>query len=73
MSILFNVLSELYSTSLKFSNNKPSVKEAKPTKKYYKLKLYVLGVRLFKDKFSRIPTPNVTFLKTDASNLCSLA
>lgn len=71
MSILFNVLSELHSTSLKFSNNKPSVKEAKPTKKYYKLKLYVLGVRLL--KFSRIPTPNVTFLKTDASNLCSLA
>ena len=71
MSILFNVLSELHSTSLKFSNNKPSVKEAKPTKKYYKLKLYVIGVRLL--KFSGIPTPNVTFLKTDASNLCSLA
>ena len=71
MSILFKVLPELHSTSLKFSNNKPSVKEAKPTKKYYKLKLYVLGVRLL--EFSRIPTPNVTFLKTDASNLCSLA
>lgn len=71
MSILFNVLPELHSTSLKFSNNKPSVKEAKPTKKYYRLKPYVLGVRLL--EFSRIPTPNVTFLKTDASNLCSLA